>query len=53
MLLLSLHLKTCQDFKGTKDDESDIFRAETLKIIKFPPEIFFISFIVYIFATAN
>ena len=38
------------EFKGTKDDESNInvtfevlFRAETLKKIKFPPEIFMAS----------
>lgn len=49
-----------QKFKGTKDNKSNInvtfdtiFRAETLKKLKFPPKIFGIPIIIYTFATAN
>ena len=49
-----------QKFKGTKDNKSNInvtfdtiFRAVTLKKIKFPPKIFWIPIIIYTFATAN
>jgi hypothetical protein len=49
-----------QKFKGTKDNKSNtnvtfdtIFRAEILKNLKFPPEIFWIPIIIYTFATAN
>jgi hypothetical protein len=49
-----------QKFKGAKDDEGNInvtiealFRAETLKNLKFPPEIFLNPIIICTFATAN
>ena len=46
--------------QGAKDDGSNInvtfntiFRAETLKFIKFSPKMFLIQIIIYTFATAN
>ncbi len=49
-----------QKFKGTKDNKNNInvtfdttFRAETLKKLQFPPEMFLIPIIICIFATAN
>ena len=46
--------------KGAKDNESNInvafevlSRAETLKILKFPPEIFLLSIIICTFAGVN
>jgi hypothetical protein len=54
------HLDYYPKNKGTKDNESNInysfdtiFRAETLKNLKFPPEIFLITIIICTFATAN